>query len=162
MKRSITMITMAALIGGMAVTAMPAEAKGNKSAKKTTASTASKLRPGYSLKKTTRKPARSAASVLKRRDAKAKPRTIVPYKSARTTRSMESARRMLKSGKPAKSILKKGKPGVFSRIGNWFTGLFSSKTKPRAAARKVTFRETASVQLNRLGRTPSGRVVARN
>lgn len=156
------MIAMAALIGGMAVTAVPVEAKGNKTAKKTTASSASKVRPGYSLKKTKRKPARTAASVLQRRDAKAKPSTIIPYKTARKSRSMTTAKRMLKGGKPAKSILKKGKPGVFTRMGNWFTGLFSSKAKPRAAARKVTFRETVSVQLKRMGRTPSGQVVDRN
>lgn len=161
MKRSMMMIAVAALMGTMTVSAVPVEAKKGGSSAKTTASTASKARPGYSLKKTTRAPARSAASVLKRRAARAKPRNIVPYKSARTTRAMDSARRMMTNGKPAKSIASGSKPGAAARVGKAVSSPFTDKTKPRAKARKVTFRERSSVELKRLNRTPSGRLTTR-
>ncbi|MEO0591721.1 MAG: hypothetical protein AAFZ11_14355, partial [Pseudomonadota bacterium] len=90
MAKIATMIAAAMVSGALALSFVPevAEAKGRGA--KSTASSASKARPGqrkYSKKTTKRAPSRTAASVLKERARKKDPSEIKRYKSAKKSRS---------------------------------------------------------------------------
>lgn len=152
----------AAMLAGamsMAIAPTAAEAK-----PKSTAASASKHKPGtskYSNRLTKRPPARSAASVLKARDAaNGWSRNFIAYKAKKGSKGKNALKRKMARGKSATSITNTARPGMFTRIGNWFRSLFGSK--PKAAARKVTFRsERVSVVIPRMGRTSDGRLIER-
>ncbi len=161
MAKIATMITAATISGALAISFVPVAAEAQGKGAKTTASSASKTRPGaskYSKKTTKRAPARTAASVLNQRARNEGARNIVAYKSAKRSISKTSSTRQMGKGKPAKAINNVSKPGILTRIGNWFSSLFSGK--PKAAPRKVTFRDQQrpSAELQRLVRLPNGKV----
>ncbi|QFT78663.1 hypothetical protein [Erythrobacter sp. THAF29] len=161
MKFAARIMGAAMLAGAMAMAVAPAAVEAKP---KSTAASASKHKPGapkYSNRPTKRAPARSAASVLKARDAaNAWPRNYIAYKAKKGTGKKSAVKSKLSKGKSAKSITNKARPGLFSRIGNWFRSLIGSK--PKASARKVTFRsERVSAVIPRMGRTPSGQLIER-
>ncbi|MEM6266141.1 MAG: hypothetical protein AAF707_01350 [Pseudomonadota bacterium] len=162
MKHALAIIVAAGLAGGLAVAPTAVEANPNKgsssakakgktsTAKSTTKSSARKTRPGYTRKKTKRKPARTAASVINERarnEASKKSKTQ-GYKTTRKRRAKRSAAKTMGGGQPATSIAAGAKPGAFTRLTNWFGSLFGSK--PKAKARKKRPQTVASSVMPRL------------